>query len=141
MAALLTSPIEVRSNMLSADILSSKYIGLGISNWVPGLYQWQTGQGMLSTSFNGQRPVTFEIDTLDLPIADKRWKVSLSGDVRVSFDDLRDGRWPKPAEVELEKRREALQVAKGIRQVLDIRPLKTSTMVRQLREGKVEDRG
>ena len=42
---------------------------------------------------------------------------------------------PKPTEQELKERRKALELARSVRPKLDIRPLTTSTMIRQLREG------
>lgn len=132
---------EAEPAVLSDSILSSPYLSLSLGTWVPGLYQWQSIEQMLGTTFDGQRPIAFEIDTVELPTATRRWKISLPGYPEVTFDDLRAGSWPQPTEQELEARRKALELAQDVHQKLDIRPLTTSTIIRQLREGKVEDRG
>lgn len=141
MAAMLIPPIEVKPAALSDSILSSPYLSLSIAAWVPGLYQWQPTEIMLHTTFDGQQPITFDTDTIELPMASRRWKVSLPGYPEVTFDDLRAGNWPEPTEQELEERRKALELARDVHEKLDIRPLTTSTIIRELREGKVEDRG
>ena len=141
MAARLIPPMEVKPATLSSSILSLPYLSLSIAAWVPGLYHWQPTETRIHTTFDGQEPITFDIDTVELPIANQRWKVSLPEYPEVTFDDLRAGNWPKPTEQELEERRKALELARDVYQKLDIRPLKTSTIIRQLREGKVEDRG
>jgi len=141
MASMLIPPTEVKPAALSDSILSSPYLSLSIAAWVPGLYQWQPTETMLHTTFDGQQPIVFDIDTIELPMATRRWKVSLPRYPEVTFDDLRAGNWPKPTEQELEARRKALELARDVHQKLDIRPLTTSTIIRELREGKVEDRG
>lgn len=113
---------------------------MNLAAWVPGLYQWQSAEQMLPTSFNGQQPTPFDINTVDLPTATRRWKVSLLRYPEVTFDDLRAGNWPKPSEQELEARRKALELARDVHEKLDIRPLTTATIIRQLREGKTEGR-
>ena len=138
---MLTPPAEVEPAVLSDSILSSPYVSLSIAAWVPGLYQWQPTETMLRTTFDGQQPIAFDIDTIELPTATRRWKISLPGYPEVTFDDLRAGNWPEVTEQELEARRKALELARDVHDKLDIRPLKTSTIIRQLREGKVEDRG
>ena len=132
---------EVKPAVLSDSILSSPYLSLSPATWVPGLYEWQSIEQMLHTTFDGQRPIVFNIDNVELPTATRRWKVSLPGYPEVTFDDLRAGKWPKPTEQELAARRKALELARDVHEKLDIRPLSTSTIIRQLREGKVEDRG
>jgi hypothetical protein len=132
--------MEVKPAIVTDSILSSQYISLNIAALVPGLYQWKPTEKMLETSFNGQRPIAFYIDTIELPIATSRWKVSLPEHPEVTFDDLRAGNWPKPTEQEMEARRKALKLARDVHEKLDIRPLSTSTIIRQLREGKAEDR-
>lgn len=141
MTATLIPPMEVKPAILSDDILSSPYLSLSIASWVPGLYQWQPADIMLRTSFDGKQPLIFEIDNVELPTATGRWKVSLPGYPEVTFEDLRAGNWPEPTQQELEARRKALELARDVHQKLDIRPLTTSTIIRQLREGKAEDRG
>jgi hypothetical protein len=135
--------MEVKPAMLSDSILTSPHLSLSIAAWVPGLYQWQPTEKMLETTLDGQQPIAFDIDTIELPLATRRWKVSLPGHPEVTFDDLRAGKWPEPTEQELEKCRNALELAHEARQTLDIRPLTTSIIIRELREGKVEneDRG
>jgi hypothetical protein len=141
MAATLIPPMEVRPATLSDSVLTSLYLSLSIAAWVPGLYRWQPAETMLKTTFDEQWPIAFDTDTIELPLATRRWKVSLPGYPEVTFDDLRASNWPKPTEQELEERRKALELARDVYQKLDIRPLKTSTIIRQLREGKVEDHG
>ncbi|MCL0053241.1 hypothetical protein M1M86_02010 [Dehalococcoidales bacterium] len=139
MAARLIPPMEVKPTLLDS-ILSSPYLSLNLAAWVPGLYRWQSIEQMLLTTFDGQRPIAFDIDTVELPTATRRWKISLPGYPEVTFDDLQAGKWPKPTEQEIEARHKALELARDVHQKLDIRPLTTSTIIRQLREGKVEDR-
>jgi len=138
---MLTPAAEVKPAILSDSILSSPYLSFTLATWVPGLYEWQSIGQMLHTTFDGQRPIVFDIDNVELPTATRRWKVSLSGYPEATFDDLRAGRWPKPTKQEIEARHKALELAKDVHEKLDIRPLTTSTIIRQLREGKVEDRG
>ncbi|MCL0094555.1 hypothetical protein M1N58_01470 [Dehalococcoidales bacterium] len=139
MVARLIPPMEVKPTLLDS-ILSSPYLSLNLAAWVPGLYRWQSIEQMLLTTFDGQRPIAFDIDTVELPTATRRWKISLPGYPEVTFDDLQAGKWPKPTEQEIEARHKALELARDVHQKLDIRPLTTSTIIRQLREGKVEDR-
>ena len=73
---------------------------------------------------------------MDLPIATRRWKVNLFGHPELTFDDLRTGKWPELTEEEIETRTKALELAQHVHAKLDIRPLTTATIVRQLREGK-----
>jgi hypothetical protein len=136
MAATLLPPREVKPATISDTILFSPYLTLSISAWVPGIYRWQPADTILKTTFDEQRPIAFDVDSIDLPTATKRWKVTLPGYPDVTLDDLRAGNWPKPTEQELEERRKALELAREVRQILDIRPLKTSTIIRQLREDR-----
>lgn len=73
---------------------------------------------------------------MDLPIATRRWKVNLPSHPELTFDDLRAAKWPNPTEGEIEARSKALELAQHVHAKLDIRPLTTATIVRQLREGK-----
>lgn len=141
MAATLIPPMEVKPATLSDSILSSPYLSLSIAAWIPGLYAWQPTEKMLRTTFDGHQPITFDIDTIELPSATRRWKVSFPEYPEITFDDLRAGNWPEPTEEELKARRKALELARDVHQKIDIRPLTTSTIIRQLREGKVEDYG
>ncbi len=141
MAAMLTPSAVVTPPTLSDSILSSPYLTLNLTTWVPGLYEWQSIGQMLQTSFDGQRPIAFDIDNVELPTATRRWKVSLPGHPQVTFDDVRAGNLPEPTEQELEARRKALELAYDVHQKLDIRPLTTTTIIRQLREEKAESRG
>ena len=122
--------------VVSDSILSSTYITFSLQTWMPQLYRWRSIEPSVPTTFNGQHPVLFEIDTMDLPTATKRWKVSLPEHPEVTFDDLRAGKWPRPTKEELEARGKALELAADVHDKLDIRPLTTTTIVRQLREGK-----
>lgn len=141
MIAKLIPPAEVKTATLSDSVLSSRYLSLDIAAWVPGLYRWQPTEATLQTTYDGQRPIEFYVDTIELPLATRRWKVSLPGYPEVTFENLQAGNWPKPTEQELEERRRALEIARDVYEKLDIRPLKTSTIIRQIREGKVEDHG
>ncbi len=134
--SLTAPPVEVKPAVLSDLILSSPYLWLSMTTWIPGLYERQSIEQTLRTTFDGQRPIVFNIDNVELPTATRRWKVSLPEHPEVTFDDLRAGKWPKPTEQELEARQKALELAREVREKLDIRPLKTSTIIRQLREGK-----
>ncbi len=140
-ASMLTQSSKVKAAVLSDSILSSPYLNLSLATWIPGLYEWRSIERMLQTTFDGQRPIVFDIDNVELPTATRRWKVSLAGYPEITFDDLRTGNWPKPTEEELEARSKALELAQEVHKELDIRPLTTSTIIRQLREGKVEKRG
>lgn len=81
----------------------------------------------------------FEVDKLRVPVASERWAVKWPGHPEITFEDLRAGRLPKPTLQELASRQEAIQQAREIRTRLDIRPLTTSTIIRQLREGTEEE--
>jgi hypothetical protein len=135
----LTLPEEINIPAVPDSIFSSPYLTLGLQAWMPELYQWRPIGRLAATSLDGQQPVMFEIDTIDLPIATRRWKVNLPGHPELTFDDLRAGKWPKPTEEEIEARSKALELAQHAHDKLDIRPLTAATIVRQLREGK-EDR-
>ncbi len=140
MAAVVTRHVEAEP-ILSDSILSSPYLRLNVTAWAPGLYQWQPTEQMLHTTFDGQRPIVFDIDNVELPTATRRWKISLPEHPEVTFDDLRAGKWPELTEQELESRHKALELAQEVHKELDIRPLTTSAIIRQLREGKVKERG
>jgi hypothetical protein len=134
----LTLPEEINIRTVPDSIFSSPYLTLGLQAWVPELYQWRPVEWLAATSQDGQQPVMFEIDTIDLPIATWRWKVSSPEHPELTFDDLRAGQWPKPTEEEIKTRSKALELAQYVHDKLDIRPLTTTTIVRQLREGKEE---
>jgi len=135
----LTLHEEINIRTVPDSIFSSPYVTLGLQAWVPELYQWRPVEWLAATSLDGQQPVVFEIDTIDLPIATRRWKVGSPEHPELTFDDLRAGKWPEPTEEEMKKRGKALELAQLVHDKLDIRPLTTTTIVRQLREGK-EDR-
>jgi len=135
-ASALALPEEINIRAVPDSIFSSPYLTLGLQAWMPELYQWRPIERLAATSLDGQQPVMFEIDTIDLPIATRRWKVNLPGHPELTFDDLRAGKWPKPTEEEIEARSNALELAQHVHDKLDIRPLTTATIVRQLREGK-----
>lgn len=127
---------EINGSVVSDNILSSTYITLSLQAWMPQLYQWRSIEESVLTTFDGQQPVLFEINTVDLPTATRRWKVSFPEHPEITFDELRAGKWPKPTEEEIEARGKALELAQSVHGKLDIRPLTTATIVRQLREGK-----
>lgn len=130
---------KIDAPVVSDSVLSSTYITFSLQTWMPQLYQWRSIKPSTPTTFDGQHPVLFEINTIDLPTATRRWKVNLPGHPEVTFDDLRAGKWPKPTEEEMEARGKALELAQSVHDKLDIRPLTTATIIRQFREGK-EDR-
>ena len=82
-----------------------------------------------------ERRIQFEVPTLDLPAASERWVVRWQGHPEVTFEDLRAGRLPKPSAIELIDRQKAIKAAQEIRQKIDISPLTTETLIRQLRDG------
>lgn len=91
------------------------------------------------TLFREPSYTEFEVDTIRLPVASERWTVMWPGHPGITFEDLRAGRLPKPTQKELGQRQEAIRLAQEIRARLDIRPLTTSTIIRQLREGTEEE--
>jgi hypothetical protein len=132
----LALPQEINIRTVPDSIFSSPYLTVGLQAWMPELYQWRPIERLVATSLDGQQPVIFEIDTIDLPTATRRWKVNLPGHPELTFDDLRARKWPKPTEEEIEARSKALELAQHVHDKLDIRPLTIATIVRQLREGK-----
>lgn len=130
---------KIDTPVVLGSVLSSPYIAFGLQAWVPQFYQWRSIESSTPTTFDGQQPMLFEIDTVDLPIAARRWKIDLPEHPQVTFDDLRAGKWSKPTEEELKARGKALELARSVHEKLDIRPLTTATMIRQLREG-IEER-
>ena len=127
---------KIDAPVVSDSILSSTYITFSLQAWMPQLYRWRSIERSVPTTFDGQQPVLFEINTIDLPTATRRWKVNLPENPQVTFDDLRAGKWPKPTEEEMAARGKALELAQDVHDKLDIRPRTTTTIVRQLREGK-----
>jgi len=127
---------KINTPVISGSALSSAYVALPLQALVPQFYQWRTIEPLTPTTFNGQPPVSFLVDTMDLPLATQRWKISIPEHPEITFDDLRAGKWPKPTEKELEARGKALELAQGVHDKLDIRPLTTATIICQLREGK-----
>lgn len=99
----------------------------------------QASEEVEETLFREPSYTEFEVDTIRLPVASERWTVMWAGHPRVTFEDLRTGRLPKPTRKELGKRQEAIRLAQEIRARLDIRPLTTGTIIRQLREGTEEE--
>lgn len=91
------------------------------------------------TLFREPSYTEFEVDTIRLPVASERWIVIWAGHPETSFEDLRSGHIPKPTPEELCQRQEAIRSAQEIRAQLDIRPLTTGTIIRQLREGTEEE--
>lgn len=110
-------------------------LALTLDSWIPELYEWQAIENT-DTNYDGCKPLSFLVDTVDLPTASKRWKVDLPAHADVTFDSLTTGKWPLRTEEELKARRQAIAAAKTIRPLLDIRPLKTSTIIRYIRKGR-----
>lgn len=127
---------KINPPTVSDDNLSSIYIAFPLQTWMPQLYQWRSIESSIRTTFDGQQPVLFQVDTIDLPLATQRWKLNLPQHPEITFDDLRAGKWPRPTEEELKARGKALELASDVYDKLDIRPLATAVIVRQLREGK-----
>lgn len=82
---------------------------------------------------------SFVVSTLALSLASDRWVVKWPGHPEVTFEDLRNGRIPKPTPEELDRRKQAVKEAQEIRSYLNIAPLTTSTLIRQLRDGSDRD--
>lgn len=99
----------------------------------------QAREEVEETLFREPSYTEFEVDTIRLPVASERWTVMWPGHPRITFEDLRAGQLPKPTRKELEQRQEAIRLAQEIRPRLDIRPLTTATIIRQLREGTEEE--
>lgn len=129
-----TRIVGVEAPVLSGDIFTSGYLTSNVGSWVPRLFEWKAVHQMVNTSHNKHQPVSFEIDTIDLPSPAQRWKLSMPGHPEMTFDDLRAGKWPKLTEEELKARQAALLAARRVHDKLDIRPLRTSTIIRQLRK-------
>jgi len=83
---------KINPPMVSDDNLSSIYIAFPLQTWMPQLYQWRSLESSIRTTFDGQQPVLFEVNTIDLPTATRRWKVNLPGHPEVTFDNLRAGK-------------------------------------------------
>jgi len=92
----------------------------------------------MPTSINGQQPLTMVVDDLDLPNATRRWKVSLPKHPEVTFQNLQEGKLPELTEEEIQERFTALDIAEQVRAGLDIRPLTTTVVIRQIREHQSE---
>jgi len=121
---------------LSDRILFSEYVRFPLQTWMEQPYRWRPIELPSPTTYDGQQPVLFAITNIDLPTATRRWKVSLPGHPEISFDDLRAGKWPRLTAKELEARDNALELARIVRDKLDIKPLTTVILIRQIREGK-----
>ncbi len=136
------APVETEPKSFPDTQLLARYVKLNPIVWAPGLYQRESSnEETQQTLFTSQRTISFHVDTIVLPTATSRWKVSLPEHPETTFDDLRAGKWPKPTKEEIDTRRNAMELAQGIRAQLDIRPLTTSVIIRQLREGTIEERG
>jgi hypothetical protein len=70
----------------------------------------------------------------DTPI--NRMKLHYPGHPEVTVEDLKAGRLPELTPEELARRRKALDEALKIRKKLDIRPLTTTRLTRELRDGR-----
>lgn len=129
-----TQPVGVAPLVVSGDILTSGHLTSNVGSWIPKLCEWTAVPQMANTSHNKHQPVKFEIDTMDLPTPTRRWKLSMPEHPEATFDDLRAGRWPELTAEELKDRQAALSAARRLHDKLDIRPLRTSTLIRQLRK-------
>lgn len=136
MLAILPSIREQGERVISESILTSRYIRFTLNTWVPGLTKWEAIECTMPTNYNGQQPISTEVDDLDLPTAVRRWKVTMPRHPEITFDDLRAGEYPELTEEEIEARGKAMQAARFARAKLDIRPLTTAVIIRQVREGK-----
>ena len=132
--------IETINRVLPQDIMTSRNIIVNLDAWVPGLFWLHSIEQDEYTSHDGQLPIAFVVDTIDLPTATSRWKVSMPEYPDVTFDDIRAGKRPKLTKKMLEERSKALEIARSVRDKIDIRPLTTSAILRQLREGKSNSR-
>lgn len=72
----------------------------------------------------------------DLPTPGRRWRVDMAGQPELKFEDFRAGNYPEPGEDSIELRRKALQAARLVRAKLNIRPLTTATIIRQIRNAE-----
>jgi hypothetical protein len=127
--------IERKSTTISDKILSSRHLRFNVTDFVPGLSgNWQASDTSTGTTFDLHRPINFNIDDIKLPLANQRWKIDSPEYSNSTFDDLRVGNWPRPTELELERRHKALNDARKVRQEMDIRPLTTTTIIHLLRE-------
>jgi len=132
--------VEAEPKLFSDAQLLARYVRLNPIDWALGICQRKSsGQERLETVFSRERTILFDIDTIELPTAASRWGVSLPSHPETTFDDLRAGRWPKPTNDEMDTRRKAMELARGIREQLDIRPLTTSVIIRQLRQGETKE--
>jgi len=130
------APVEAEHRLFPDTQLFARYVKLDPTVWAPKLYwRGRSREETEETISNRQRIVSFDIDTIALPTATDRWSVSLPEHPETTFDDLRAGKWPKPTEEEIDARCKAIELARGIRTQLDIKPLTTSIIIRQLREG------
>jgi len=134
--------VETEPKSFPDTQLLARYVKLDPLAWAPGLYRLESSNGETQqTFFARQRTISFHVDTIVLPTATNRWRVSLPEHPERTFDDLRAGKWPKPTKEEIDTRRNAMQLAQSVRAQLDIRPLTTSAIIRRLREGTIEERG
>ena len=121
--------------IISNDLLISTSLRFRASTWIAGL---PAIKQMMPTSLNGQQPLIMVVDDLDLPTAAGSWKVSLPRHPEVTFQNLQDGKLPELTEEEIQERCTALDTAKQVRAELDIRPLTTAVVIRQIREQQSE---
>jgi len=136
----LIAPVEAERKLFPDTQLFARYVKFDPIAWAPELYQRESiREETQQTVFYSQRTILFDVDTIALPTATSRWKVSLPEHPETTFDDLRAGKCPKPTEEEIDARCKAMELARGIRAQLDIRPLTTSTIIRQLREGTIKE--
>jgi len=130
---------EAGAHLLPDNVVSSPHVALSLDAWVPGLSELRAVEEIEGTELDGQRPISFVVDTIELPTAAARWRVAVPEYPQLTFDDLRQGASPQLTEAQLAARRRALELARTVRDSFDIRPLTTGALLRQIREGKGHD--
>lgn len=134
MAATLPTLFKLpESPIISDNLLISTSLRFNPSTWITGLPVLLTIKQTMPTSINGQQPLTMVVDDLDLPTAARRWKISLPKHPEVTFQNLQEGKLPELTDEEMQERFTALDIAEQVRAELDIRPLTTTVVIRQIR--------
>lgn len=111
------------------------------TRWSPDIVNWiRVGEERVTEEeepslFREPGYCSFEVRMLHLPLATDRWVVRWPGHPELTFEDLRAGQLPSLSPDELAERREEIRAAREIREKLNISPLTTSAIIRQLRQG------
>jgi len=108
------------------------------TRWTPDIVDWiqvRDESSEESRFFREPGYSSFEVRTLDLPLATDRWKVKWQAHTTLTFEDLRAGRLPRVSSQELTQRQEAIKAARKVRERLNINPLTTTAIIRRLRYG------